>query len=480
MTGKQTRTVLRSAALAFLSAVFFSVLTLGCAPVGEPEPDVTAPDPDASMGAADTGNEDTQTEPSGIVLQADSGYEAAEAFVSTLEETCRNPPSGDPHTIMDYELLGWGVNEIDADDSRVTGWVRYAVLPEVREQLVVAGGIFEDTGRYRGWLVNPLNFSLERQADGTWRCVGTSGGWFSMLDSGYTLAPAYAEGWDYHDGGWRLGDEVLSDEEYFARLVDYGYDWYADPNGDVEPDIIVGGGYIDPYAVEQEGDTLHLYRYENGVKQYVRPLMTVPGVELLNYDKNWLYCLVGGTDLVCLGYTGSWNTLFSDQTGLISQIEQDFVIGGRQVIYFLAGLPEGGAAFYRVKIPGTRTDVMYTLTEDELEALRFTAYDLVTGEVKDGFQLGSVWPVSNQEFIWTQNNRAFHELGGKILADPEQYADYYRTPDGEFVFNLFAIRDDYGLYAYSAHYYDARTRTHRSADRFGYSEGAPTRWWLES
>lgn len=479
MAGEQTKTALKRTALALLSAVLFAALTLGCASVDEPEPDATAPDPDAPTGTIEAGNEDTPTDTSEIILRADSGYEAAEALVSALGKNDGNLASGYPYAILDYELLGWGVNEIDVDDSRVIGWIRYAVLPADDDEVILTGGAYHGEGKHQDWLVNPLGFSLEKQADGTWRCTGMGGGLFSMLYSGHTLAPAYAEGWDYCDGDWRLGNTVQSDEEYFARLADYGYDWYADPNGDVELDIISGGGYIDPYAVEQEGDTLYLYKYENGEKQYVRPLMTIPGVKLLNYDRNWLYCLVGGTDLVCLSYTGSWNTLFLDETGLIARIEQDFVIGGKQVIYFLAGLPDGGAAFYRVKIPGSRTDVLYTLTQEEIEALNFTAYDLLTGEAADGYQIGSVRPISNQEFIWVQNNRAFHELGGKILADPAQYADYYRTPDGEFVFDLFAIRDDYGLYPYSVHYYNAQTGEHKSADRLGYSEGNPTRWWLE-
>lgn len=83
--------------------------------------------------------------------------------------------------------------------------------------------------------------------------------------------------------------------------------------------------------------------------------------------------------------------------------------------------------------------------------------------------------------IWKrgQNNRDFHELAEKILDDPEQYADYYWTQDDEFAFNLFTVRDDYGLYAYSSHYYNAQTEEYASMDRFGYSEGDSNRWWLE-
>lgn len=123
MTGKQTETVLKRAALALLSTVLFAAFTLGCASVDEPEPGATAPDPDitvpspdASAGVTEAGNEDTQTDPTGIVLQADSGYEAAEAFVSVLEETYRASSPEYPYTVLDYELLGWGVNEIDVDD----------------------------------------------------------------------------------------------------------------------------------------------------------------------------------------------------------------------------------------------------------------------------------------------------------------------------------------------------------------------------
>ena len=168
-----------------------------------------------------------------------------------------------------------------------------------------------------------------------------------------------------------------------------------------------------------------------------------------------------------------------DQTGLISQIEQRFAVGGKRVIYFMAGMPEGGAAVYRLCLLTMQADVMYRFAEEELKTLRFTSYDLVTGEAEDGYQIGSIWPVSNHEFIWMQNNREFHELGGKILADPETYADYYRTPDGEFAFNLFSIRDDFGLYVYSSHYYNAQTGVYDSINRLGYSEGASTRWWLE-
>lgn len=256
--------------------------------------------------------------------------------------------------------------------------------------------------------------------------------------------------------------ETVPYHEYFEQLIDYGYDWFT-WGKDAELNVISGGN-ISPYELTYESPFLYLTRQRTGERLWT--VTESEGLQVVLYDSSWIYAISNETELFRMDYWGeNKQTLFIDESGLISQ--NKFYLGDEKVLYFLAGLPDGGAAFYRLYVPEARTDLLYQY--EELESYYFPAFD--GGPAK--YQIGSPYPVSNYEFVWGTSNRAFYELLEQLKEDPETYNEYFKD-SGTAIGRIAA---DYKVYPYTEHYYNGLTGEHYEQAVTGYSTEARTRWW---
>lgn len=121
-----------------------------------------------------------EADESRICFSVDGGSQAAaEYFMQTAFAAHRMSLSpGNWYRYTDYALLDWGLDAYGGDDMEVTGWFQYAFVPEVPDTPAVwAGSVDYGTGEYEGMLLNYFQFLLQKQEDGSWRCMemGTGG-----------------------------------------------------------------------------------------------------------------------------------------------------------------------------------------------------------------------------------------------------------------------------------------------------------------
>lgn len=115
-----------------------------------------------------------------IRFSVDGGAQAAaEYFVQNAFSAHRMSLSpGNWYRYTDYALIDWGFEVTGSDDLAVAGWFQYAFVPEIPDTPAVwAGSCDYGTGEYEGMLLNTFEFLLQKQEDGSWRCVeiGTGG-----------------------------------------------------------------------------------------------------------------------------------------------------------------------------------------------------------------------------------------------------------------------------------------------------------------
>lgn len=266
-------------------------------------------------------------------------------------------------------------------------------------------------------------------------------------------------------------------DEYFAERVDYGYETI----GTSEPDLKVSSGYnIGNYRPLYQENTLYI---AGGTGRPLWKVAEIPGLEVVLCDPDWLYGIVGGTDLIRVDYYGEkQETLFVDETGLISQLNDRFELADGKVMYFVAGVPEGGAAICRLYVPEAIVDVMYQYSQNELEQLYFSTYS-GTKQQDPAYHIGEVYPISNFECTWSRQNHKYFELYASLLADEESYQKYFGKGDVdnmvEYAGEVQAqIARDYGVCPSIVSYYNAATGEYMELERTMYS-GQGT-WWKES
>lgn len=131
-----------------------------------------------------------EADASRIRFSVDGGAQAAaEYFVQNAFGAHRMSLSpGNWYRYTDYALIDWGIDASGVDDAAVAGWLQYAFVPEIPDTPVVWAGSGAEygTGEYEGMLRNYFEFLLQKQEDGSWRCIemGT-GGIVSSLRSLY-------------------------------------------------------------------------------------------------------------------------------------------------------------------------------------------------------------------------------------------------------------------------------------------------------
>lgn len=102
-----------------------------------------------------------------------AGYFAGAIYGLQLQ----NLAPGNRYGIVDYHALDSGALQISEDGNAVVGSVEYAFTPTDWDALGLwAGNTREGTGKYEGWLIDDIQFVLEKQEDGRWKCtaVGTA------------------------------------------------------------------------------------------------------------------------------------------------------------------------------------------------------------------------------------------------------------------------------------------------------------------
>ena len=115
-------------------------------------------------------------------MQKVFGYEgtaeaAAEHFVYEIYGSWyENLAPGNGYGFGDYEVTEWGIYQVGEDDSAVTGWFRYAMIPWEEDSSAWADNTEEGAGSYEGKRIAEREFFLENQEDGSWSWdVGISG-----------------------------------------------------------------------------------------------------------------------------------------------------------------------------------------------------------------------------------------------------------------------------------------------------------------
>lgn len=250
-------------------------------------------------------------------------------------------------------------------------------------------------------------------------------------------------------------------DAYFAQLTDYHY-----AGQDADWNVLSGGG-IAPFSLAYDGSTLWL---EGGSTR--QKVADFPGLQLICYDRSWIYAIIGGTELFRMDYFGeNHQVLFIDDTGLMA--ETAAMLADGQVLYFWAGLPEGGAALCRLYAPEARADAMLTLTSEELEEYWYTPPDSGAGAPlllgpEAQYLLGPVLPVSSHECTWTTVNRNFAAHYDAMAAHPEDYPQYFAQGWDQYDI-IGHVEADLQLKMFTDHYYNAQTGEYLRQPSSGYS-----------
>lgn len=291
--------------------------------------------------------------------------------------------------------------------------------------------------------------------------------------------------WDAPEEG-----EALSYEEYFAQVKTY------------EPEDRRWAFPIDGYRLHQEG--AYLYMMNSHTRELLWEVAELNSMEVVSADERWVYLIVGGTELIRMDYLGeNRETLFTDETGLISRMNQqnydnpgevyyDLVFDGgpphpsvnnrtlavadRRVLYFWAGAQDGdGAAAYRLYLPERRVDAVFQYSQEELDAYLLPD----TGDGQGPFyRVAQLWPVSNWEFTWYAGNPAFYEVYS-TLSD-QDFPDYVPLDD-EYERQAWCELK-YGITSAFAHYQNAMTGEHQETNggiRLSETAHWEDGWWEE-
>ena len=254
-------------------------------------------------------------------------------------------------------------------------------------------------------------------------------------------------------------------DEYFASLVDYGYD---DVN--VRMNMITTFPVVcteeGDYQVVWEDGVLYLDTYPGGGREGQRlgEIGRISSARVVLYDTRWIYLVVDGKELLRMDYRGERRTvLFTDESGLMDRIMGDnFVLADGKVMYLAAGLPGGGAGYYRLYIPEERADLLYAYSEEELDALCFPVF-WGTEARPAAERISAPYPISNHEFEWNNRRPEFYELYGRLLEASEAVERYfsYGWDQAEIESHMEA---DYRIAHVTLHYGNILTNEHLSLD----------------
>ena len=279
-------------------------------------------------------------------------------------------------------------------------------------------------------------------------------------------------------------ENAPSYKNYFAQVIDYHYPDDTDPDRDLSAWRFQFGYYFDnSYTLIYEDPDLYFSRYYFEYVHGRRPdlwlwkIAEIPALDIFYADERWIYAVADGRELIRMDYFGEIETLFTDELGLI---RINGLYDGK-VLYFWAGLPEGGAAICRLYIPEGRADALYRITQKELESYYYEPPASYGEEnpysTSPGYQLYGVQAISNFEFVWATPNPEFWELYDSIVLHAENYPQYFSwgLDDSEI---KYYVGVDYGVWEYTDHYYNALTGEHlEHPSRSG--SGLLPLWWKE-
>ena len=226
---------------------------------------------------------------------------------------------------------------------------------------------------------------------------------------------------------WDLPAVEPTYDEYFAKWLDYGY------GGDSYYTTVPRGWELmNGYQARCEDGVLYVRSSATGERLW--NVAELEDFRVLCCRRDWIYGVQDGTDLVRIDYFGKTReTVFTDATGLLGELNGLLWLGDGKVTYFWAGT-EGGLGLYRMYLPECRADLLRTIPQEELEKLYFSSY---TGTRKDdpAWHLGDLFPVSNQECVWTKGNAAFYELYVSLMSDSQFFPDGIDT-DAELAYTM--------------------------------------------
>lgn len=284
---------------------------------------------------------------------------------------------------------------------------------------------------------------------------------------------------------WEIpeAEAAPSYEDYFAQVIDYLFPDFTDPYAYSSWKFQYGYDFDQSYTLVYKDPDLYFSKYYFEYFHGERPdlwlwkIAEIPNLSIFYADQAWIYAVAGGRELIRMDYFGRIETLFTDEAGLI----QIYGLSDGKVLYFWAGLPEGGAAIYRLYIPEGRADALYQITREELASYYYKP-PAGYGEVSPystvpGYQLSQINAISNFEFVWKTPNPEFWALYDSIALQAEDYPQYFSwgLNDNEI---RYYIGVDYGVWEYTEHYYNAFTGEYR--EHYSRSSIGPLPlWWKE-
>ena len=216
-------------------------------------------------------------------------------------------------------------------------------------------------------------------------------------------------------------------DEYFAKQIDYGY-------GEDSYYTTVPRGWelMNGYQAMYEDGVLFVRSSATGERLW--NVAELENFRVLCCRPDWIYGVQNGTDLVRIDYYGkNQETIFTDSTGLLGELNGQLWLGDGKLTYFWAGA-DGGLGLYRMYLPECRADLLRTIPQEKAEKLYFASY---TGTRKndEAWQLGDLFPVSNQECTWSQGNPAFYELYVSLMSNSQYFPDGIDT-DAELAYTM--------------------------------------------
>lgn len=263
-------------------------------------------------------------------------------------------------------------------------------------------------------------------------------------------------------------------EDYFAQVREYGY-------GSADYNAVRGVAVGECYTADWADGVLSVFHEPEHALQWT--VAELEDFQVLLCQPDWIYGVLNGTELVRIDYYGrTTEVLFTDASGAVARHNEPLWLADGKVLYFWAGAPEGGLGAYRLYLPEKRTDLLRTMTQDELEPLWFSGY-AGTERQETAWHLSGLSPVSNQEFVWTEDDPAFYELYAQLLSDPAAFERYFAPASGEE--GMFAalgeITRDYRLTPWTSCYCHAAEGVCLKKGYSAYSiHIGRTPWWKET
>ena len=384
-------------------------------------------------------------------------------------EDLRNPNTS--YTGIHYyeEIDCWSVN----NTRPWWGWVEgeYENVVEVLGSQALENGDIAITytdGR------NANRIVTVRNVDGVWKVRS------NLLAAD---VKAYSTDYSAQELPWSV-PETMSYEEYFSEVRNYTEnDRYG----------YSGTGWLSDYIIECDG--YHMVVRKESTKSGVNANMNQEIIWVIPSEVDFSQCFIRyktqkwlfgrkGNEIFRVDYYGNYETLFVDETGMLSQTRESGWASTLmdQTIWFVAGVNEGEPhpGIYRLYMPTGQVDLIYDDFPSYADGVDGNGWSL-PAKVSAAY--------SNVEVAWTQSNEAFWTTyyamvddETSVLYTDEKYQGYSLTQEA---MPSMLLADDLDVDPSLASHYNAlsgelhqtvigRASSELSFDQIQYEH---LRWW---